>query len=301
MDPPPVFYIWIGPNMGMAQGNIRAMAVAGAFYPGDPEELSIMIDRFLKEAKDIEIGGKLRGLVVPHAGYIYSGPIAAYGYRLLKGFKDDFDRVLILGPSHYAAFMGACEAGFDGWQTPFGVIKAKSIRSIVEKEHKGLMNTYPAAHAPEHCLEVQLPFLQKTFGLDSKPEIIPILCGDVDPHTLASAVASAVDERTLIIASSDLSHYLPYKEAVKTDSVANKAVPGLDINSFEQSGDACGKTGILTLMHIAKTRGWSGKMLDYRNSGDTSGDKNAVVGYGCYAFFSPKGKSGAGGTGRNKR
>jgi len=295
----------------MAQENIRAMAVAGGFYPSDPDELSRMIDKFLKDAKDAEIGGKLRGLVVPHAGYIYSGPVAAYGYRLLKRFKDGYDRVLMLGPSHYAGFSGACEAGFDGWQTPFGVVKVASIRSMVEKEHKGLINVYPQAHAQEHCLEVQLPFLQKAFGLDSKIEAIPILCGDVEPGMLASALSPAVDERTLVIASSDLSHYLPYQQAVSIDNVANKAVPALDINSFEQLGDACGKTGILTLMHIAKRKGWAGKMLDYRNSGDTCGDKSAVVGYGCYAFHSQdrkigsdgnrRDKSGAGGNRRTKR
>ena len=112
-----------------------------------------------------------------------------------------------------------------------------------------------------------------------------MLCGEVDEKVLAEALAPLVDEKTLVIASSDLSHYLPYGEAVKIDRVANESVPALDIARFERQGDACGKTPILVLMHLAKIKGWKGKLLDYRNSGDTAGDRGQVVGYGCYAFY----------------
>lgn len=273
----------------MADDNIRMPAVAGGFYPSDPEELKGIIEGFLAKAKDFAIDGKLRALVVPHAGYIYSGPIAAFGYRLLQKHKDEFDKVLILGPSHYAGFLGACESGYSAWETPLGIVKAMSVKGSVPDEYKDIVHTYPQAHAPEHCLEVQLPFLQIVFGPLKDYTVAPMLCGDVDPEALANALVGFVDERTLVIASSDLSHYLPYDQAVKTDSIANQSVPSLDIDRFERDGDACGKLGILTLMHIAKRKGWKGKMLDYRNSGDTSGDKSGVVGYGCYAFYEASG------------
>jgi len=271
----------------MADDNIRMPAVAGGFYPSDPEELKGIIEEFLAKAKDIQIDGKLRALVIPHAGYIYSGPIAAFGYRLLQKHKDEFDKVLILGPSHYAGFLGACEAGFSQWETPLGIVKTISVREKVPDEYRALIHVYPQAHAPEHCLEVQLPFLQIVFGPMKDYTVAPILCGDADPEKLADALFDLVDERTLVIASSDLSHYLPYDQAVKTDSIANQAVPALDIERFERDGDACGKLGILTLMNIAKRKGWKGILLDYRNSGDTSGDRSGVVGYGCYAFYEP--------------
>ena len=163
-----------------------------------------------------------------------------------------------------------------------GKLKAGSIASKL-KEGKGLIQTLPEAHIPEHCLEVQLPFLQRV--LKKGFEIYPLLCGDVDAGLLAKALAPIVDGKTLVIASSDLSHYLPYAVAVKMDKNANELVPSLDVKGFEAKGDACGKTPILVLMHLAKLKGWSGLFLDYKNSGDTAGDKARVVGYGCYAFY----------------
>jgi len=263
----------------------RLPAVAGTFYPGDPKDLQKMIDEYLASAKDVPIEGRLRGLVIPHAGYIYSGPVAAYGYRLLAHYRGKIRRIILLGPSHYAAFFGACESGFDSWQTPLGIVRAVSLRGEMPKEFREMVNIYPEAHAPEHCLEVQLPFLQTVLGNDL--EVWPLLCGEINPATLASAILPFVDDRSLVLASSDLSHYLPYAEAVKIDGVANRTVPALDISGFTLSGDACGKIGILTLMNIAKKKGWKGKLLDYRNSGDTAGPKDGVVGYGCYAFSAP--------------
>jgi MEMO1 family protein len=253
-------------------GMIREPAVAGTFYPGEPKQLGKMIKQFLAEAKEIKVDGKLRGLVVPHAGYVYSGPIAAYGYKLLA--KQGFEKSIILGPSHYASFYGACEAGAELWRTPLGGVRAKSVGDP-------LINVYPEVHAQEHCLEVQLPFLQ---SINDNFLVWPVLCGNVDPAELAEVVIRQIDVKTIVIASSDLSHYNEYARAVQIDKTANEAVPALDIARFSREGDACGKTAILTLMHIAKKKGWKGKLLDYRNSGDTAGPKSEVVGYGCYAF-----------------
>jgi AmmeMemoRadiSam system protein B len=252
----------------------RAPAVSGAFYPGDPDELKKMIAGFLKLAKTAKASGKLRALVVPHAGYIYSGPVAAFGYKAIS--KLDYEKAIILGPSHYAAFPGVADSGFGFWETPLGLVKTKS-------KPGGLVRVLPKAHGPEHCIEVQLPFLQAIYG--EKIEVWPLLCGDVDPSALARELMKELDDKTILIASSDLSHYNSYEDAMKLDGVANESVPALDIGRFEADGDACGKTAILTLMHIAKNKGWKGKLLDYRNSGDTAGPKDQVVGYGCYAFY----------------
>jgi AmmeMemoRadiSam system protein B len=262
----------------MESPKIRKPAVAGSFYPDDEGELKKMIEEYLSKAEEVELQGKLRGLVEPHAGYIYSGPVAAYGYRLLARSKAK--KIIILGPSHYGVFAGACEDESDFWETPLGRVKTKSIRERIKES--GLIEVYPQAHSMEHCLEVQLPFLQSV--LDDF-EVYPILTGEVDPAALADAIAGILDDDTVIIASSDLSHYLGYEEAKKVDSSANESVPSLDIESFINEGDACGKTAILILMYIAKKKGWKGKLLDYRNSGDTAGPKTGVVGYGCYAFY----------------
>ena len=254
---------------------VRQPAVAGTFYPDDPDELKKMIEGFLIDANDTKIAGKLRGLVIPHAGYIYSGPVAGFGYKLLSKYRGKLDRIILLGPSHYAGFRGACNAGYDFWQTPLGEVKTLTIT-------KPMIGTLPEAHGPEHCLEVQFPFIQTVLG---GVEIWPVLCGDVDPARLAMEILEEIDNKTITIASSDLSHYKTYEDAKKTDAKANESVPKLDIKKFEALGDACGKIPILTLMHIAKEKKWKGKFLDYRNSGDTAGPKSRVVGYGCYAFY----------------
>ncbi len=256
---------------------VRKPAVAGSFYPGGKETLKKAVRAYIGNAKEVKVPGTLQGLVVPHAGYIYSGPIAGHGYKLLATHSAKISKAILVGPSHYAQFYGACESGFSEWETPLGKIKTPPL-----KPASPLVQTIPQAHAPEHCLEVQLPFIQAVL---KKPEVTPILTGEVSPKELAEALLPSIKTSTVVIASSDLSHYLPYEEAKKADAVANEAVPKLQISRFEEEGDACGKTAILTLMHMAKKKGWKGKFLDYRNSGDTAGDKGKVVGYGCYAFY----------------
>ncbi len=274
-------------GMEMIGSSIRHAAVAGAFYPDDELELREMIEDYLSKAEDVKLKArgksKLRALIVPHAGYIYSGPIAAYGYKLLANYKEQVKDVIVLGPSHYAAFRGACESGFDIWETPLGRVKSESIKSKLNDSAKQMFASYPHAHLPEHSLEIQLPFLQTVLGEGFT--FYPVLCGEVSALSLATALEEAIDEKTILIISSDLSHYLTYDNAVKTDKVANSSIPKLDIKKFEEKGDACGKTPILVLMHLAKKKGWKGKLLNYRNSGDTAGDKIRVVGYGCYAFY----------------
>ncbi len=296
---------------------IRPAAVAGSFYPASPERLRRTVEALLAQATPP--GGKLRGLIVPHAGYIYSGPVAATGYKTiglvdipcvpayesagsgdasvlkhapqarfsgLSSAEPDASasgslRVLLLGPAHYVYFVGAATLDVEAWQTPLGLVpSAKELIARALDRHD--LHNNPDAHAPEHSLEVQLPFLQTVLP---SCEIFPILTGECDYRELARVLSFYLDELDLVIVSSDLSHYYPYDEAVQRDAVAHRAIEQLDIRLMEDHVEACGKTAILTLMEVAGERGWRAKLLDYRNSGDTAGDKFRVVGYGCYAFF----------------
>jgi AmmeMemoRadiSam system protein B len=297
-------------------GRIRPAAVAGSFYPASPERLRRTVEALLAQANPPAFEGKLRGLIVPHAGYIYSGPVAATGYKTvsllcvpadesagsggeivlkhapqarfsgLPSAEPDASasgslRVLLLGPAHYVYFVGAATLDVDAWQTPLGVVKSSKELIVQALKHGDLLDN-PEAHAPEHSLEVQLPFLQVVLPHCT---IFPVLTGECDYRELARVLSSYLDELDLVIVSSDLSHYYPYDEAVQRDAIAHRAIEQLDIRLMEDHVEACGKTAILTLMEIARERSWRAKLLDYRNSGDTAGDKFRVVGYGCYAFF----------------
>lgn len=253
---------------------MRSPAVAGLFYPSDPQGLLNMIDQFLNKSKSVNVEGSIRALVVPHAGYIYSGIVAAAGYKLVKN-NPNIRKVVILGPSHYVLFRGAAAPGIDVWETPLGMFRVYDLQSK-------LIAPYPEAHRREHSIEVQMPFLQVVLP---KAEYYPVVVGEVDPAELARDISNVIDSSTIIVVSSDLSHYYPYDEAVKIDANANECIPKLDIDCVNERVEACGKTGILTLMHIARERGWKGKLIDYKNSGDTAGDKDSVVGYGAYVFY----------------
>lgn len=279
---------------------VREPAVAGLFYPKDKDELSRQLDGLL-QAAPVHAVANLRALVCPHAGYPYSGPTAAQAYKALAGHK--FDTAMVLAPSHYAAFEGA-SVGTVPYHTPLGDVASspKAAKLAAEKpfipEARCLVQrppwwsqspkTAPPAgqdtpHTWEHSLEVQLPFLQKVLG---QFQLVPVVLGRVDPAEVAKALARQLDDKTVLIASSDLSHYHPYDTARKLDQRCVKAVCDLDLEAM-QAQEACGKGPILVLMHLAKARGWQAKLLDYRNSGDTAGDKSGVVGYAAIAFFEP--------------
>ncbi len=262
---------------------IRPAAVAGSFYPASSEHLRRVIGCLLAQAQPKALTGTLRGLIVPHAGYIYSGPVAAMGYKIVHSAELNSAQVKIalLGPAHYVYFGGAATADYDAWQTPLGLVKCAKDLIARALERTDLQNNSDA-HAPEHSLEVQLPFLQT---LLPHGEIFPILTGECDFRELARTLEPYLDKIDLFIVSSDLSHYYPYDEAVERDALAHRAIESLDLALMEDRGEACGKTAILTLMQIAQDRGWKAKLLDYRNSGDTAGDRSRVVGYGCYAFY----------------
>ena len=280
---------------------VRAPAVAGLFYPADKQVLSKTIDGLLEGAPAHQIP-RLKGLVCPHAGYPYSGPTAAIAYKLLAGL--DVQTVVILGPSHYALFQGASVPNADAYQTPLGIVplsaRARPLARIspfvlepqcpVQRPEWWAQSSKPAppagADTPdtwEHSIEVQIPFLQKTLRNFT---ILPVVLGNVDPEQVARVLAGVIDDKTIVVASSDLSHYHPYDEAKALDGRCVKAVCDLNIDEMKKQ-EACGILPILTLMHLARDKGWKTQLLDCRNSGDTSGDKSAVVGYSAIAFYEP--------------
>jgi hypothetical protein len=258
----------------------RIPAVAGMFYPQDPERLRAEVSGFLGAA-EVEELPSLKAVIVPHAGYVYSGPIAGTAYAQIPKNVPESHRktIFILGPAHFG-FTVASVGDYDCLITPLGEMKVNS-RIVAELEKKGL-GFDEEVHRPEHSLEVQLPFIQVAIpGAD----IVPILCGSITPEALAEILGPYFARPDcFFIVSSDLSHYTPYAQAIETDKRSLVTIKNLDFQG-EDAVDACGRVGVLTLMRLAKKNGYKMKLLDYRNSGDTAGDKSSVVGYGAMACY----------------
>jgi len=257
---------------------VRPPAVAGSFYPADRSRLEADVRGYLAAAKPFEIDFRLRILVVPHAGYVYSGPVAAAGYRLLEN-RADVRRIVMLGPSHYVWFSGLTLPGVDFLETPLGDVAVEES-GAAEALKSPLVVDSAEAHEREHSLEVQLPFLQV---VAPGTPVVPMLTGDVDPVDVADVVDSLFDEETLLLISSDLSHYHEYETARRLDAETVHAIETFDSAALGRES-ACGRTGIQAALHIADRRGYRMQTLDLRNSGDTAGPHDRVVGYGTFAF-----------------
>ncbi|MGA1825893.1 MAG: AmmeMemoRadiSam system protein B [bacterium] len=255
---------------------IRRPVVADQFYPGSEKKLSKMIDDFSKNATGNTINGRIYGLVSPHAGYIYSGIVAAAGFRQIDS---KMKRVFVLAPSHNYGVGKASILDVDYYQTPLGDIPLSEIAAKLRE--KAIFSPIPHMHQYEHSLEVQLPFLQKQL---EKFELIPIVMGHVDPKEVADALLPYIDENTLIVASSDLSHYKDYDQAKKLDHACIETILHFDFSRMG-SCEACGIGPVTVLTRIAKAKGWSSKLIDYKNSGDTAGPRDKVVGYASIAFY----------------
>lgn len=265
---------------------IRPAAVAGMFYPADAGELAGEIRSLLSGVNTRSVSTQSdmvlpKALIVPHAGYIYSGPIAASAYRLLEPLRNKVKRVLIFGPSHRVAFSGLALPTWDAFATPLGNIEVDRQAADVAKTLPGVrLDDRP--QALEHSLEVQLPFLQSV--LDDF-RILPVAIGMVSAQRVAECMhALWGEEETLIVVSSDLSHYNPYKLAVATDRATIDLV--LEMQPLLGPEQACGCTAINALLLAAPRHHLSPRLLDLRNSGDTAGDRGRVVGYAAVAFAS---------------
>jgi AmmeMemoRadiSam system protein B/AmmeMemoRadiSam system protein A len=282
-----------GKEMGMKE--IREPAVAGAFYPDNPEVLSRDVKRYLENAKKEKLEGEIVALISPHAGYMYSGQVAAYAYKLIEGKA--FDSVVVVAPSHRALFRGASLYDRGGFRTPLGIVPVDLELSRKMMERRKEIQFLPEAHSQEHSLEVQIPFLQvalKSFKL--VPIVMePYWSWETCQH-LASAIVEAVKGRkVLLIASSDLSHFHSYEEAVRLDKIVLSHIDRFDpegLNRDLKNGgcEACGGGPIVSIMLAAKALGANkGKVLKYLNSGDVTGDRSRVVGYGAGVLYKAAG------------
>jgi len=257
----------------------RPPAVAGLFYPAQAADLQREIRTLLERA---DAGGGPRAAkayIVPHAGYVYSGPIAATVYARLRSAADRVERVVLLGPCHRLPLGGLALPSAASFSTPLGEIaldrdlarRALALAQVVESD---------TAHAREHSLEVQLPFLQEVLG---DFLLLPFVVGEATPGAVAEVIELCRGgPETLVLISSDLSHYLSYAACAKADERTADAIVSLMPPILHDQ--ACGATPVNGVLEVARTHGWTAELLDLRSSGDTAGDRSRVVGYGAFAF-----------------
>lgn len=259
---------------------LRLPQFAGTFYPQDPLTLKRMIEDFFHQVVIEKLQKQPRALIVPHAGYLYSGLVAAFGFKMLEGYQ--YEKVILLGPSHYFYFDGLASSPNGYWQTPLGKIACLGKEDFVSFQNAKEVIESALIHESEHCLEVEVPFLQlvlRDFTL------IPLLTGEGDMTPLANLLNTILDDNVLLIISSDLSHYYPYEVAKQKDKITLEAILNNNIEAFQKKGEACGKKGIEILMTIAKKRRWQPKLLKALNSGDITQEKDQVVGYGSILYY----------------
>jgi len=257
---------------------VRKPAVAGYFYPANPNELKQMVNQFLSDAQTINHIPK--AIIAPHAGYIYSGPVAASAYASLNPIRHKIKRVILLGPAHRVYIRGLALSSATSFATPLGEIEIDqdAVNLISELPQVSLSDS---AHSEEHSLEVHLPFLQILF---KNFLLVPLVVGETSPQEVAEVLELLWgDEETLIVISSDLSHYHDYDTANKIDRMTTKAIENLQLEKIG-SHQACGCMPLRGMLLIAREKNLQVETLDLRNSGDTAGSQDRVVGYGAYAI-----------------
>ena len=292
---------------------VRRAAVAGTFYPGEKISLEARVGGFLDQAETVVEEGKVQILIVPHAGYDYSGRTAAAGFKQLG--DSSFSTVVLLGSSHQAWFSGGAIDENDAWTTPLGEVRIdKSLAEQLVDEVEGLQFS-SSAHEQEHSLEVELPFLQQVLG---EFKIVPILLGQTDGefiNHLTESLAKNISGETLVVVSTDLSHYPPYEVANEVDRTTVEAIVGGEAEEFEKTINnqmaagysgletcACGYEAVKVGMQVAQKLGqgeW--QLIKYENSGDTAGDKSRVVGYASVGFYVEESDSAASTPGESLR
>ncbi|MHC8509800.1 MAG: AmmeMemoRadiSam system protein B [Rhodospirillales bacterium] len=263
-------------------GFIRPAAVAGRFYPGAKEDLSRLVGGLLDEAyartnADAPVP---KAIVAPHAGYVYSGAVAASAYARLAPAADSITRIVLLGPCHRVAVRGFAVSSADAFATPLGDMPVDTELREAALQIYGV-KTFDETHTDEHALEVHLPFLQTMFP---KAKVLPIVVGDIEAGAAARVIETLWGgPETLIVVSSDLSHYLDYDTAAEMDARTSAAVEAMD-GAAIGSDQACGRAPLRGFLALAKSRGMAAETVDLRNSGDTAGSKDRVVGYGAWVF-----------------
>jgi len=261
------------------------MSVAGSFYPSQPEKVNQFLGKILGKPQVLDTShtpkGKVKALIIPHAGWIYSAVVAAKALAEIQNWSK-IPRIILLGPSHFLDFPGVAGGPFSQMETPLGNITLDQD-SLESFKSPGFYKNWETPYEREHCLEVQLPFL-KYLGWEGT--LVPLLFGRTEYVAAGEFLESIRNGDDLIIVSSDLSHFHPYQEARKRDlSLLDSLIQG-DIRGTME-GEACGMGPLTALMNVAASSRWVPELLDYRNSGDTSGDKSRVVGYAALSYWEP--------------
>ncbi len=264
-------------NPSVREPNVRQPNVAGQFYPAGEAQLSAEVEGFLDKAQVLEHEGELKALIVPHAGYVYSGQVAADGFAQIQ---HDYNLVVVMASNHNAdaMFSGISADNSTALRTPLGDYPVSD--EVVELYANPLFSYVPAAHLT-HVIEVEIPFLQEKLP---DGEVIPLVTGYMTAEMIAQAADALEDLDALFVVSSDLSHYHPYDTAVAKDTSCLDAIVAMDVPALGAS-EMCGLHAALILMELAKRKGWQPVLVDYANSGDTAGGKDSVVGYGAVAFY----------------
>ena len=267
---------------------IRPAAVAGSFYPGEPAALAAEVAAYLADAQPAPDGVPApKAIIAPHAGYVYSGPIAGSVYARLRPLRGRIERVVLAGPAHRVHVAGAAIPAARQFDSPLGAV-ALDEPALAALRRLPFVEVSDRAHALEHSLEVHLPFLQASLGAFS---LVPIVVGDASPDQVEELLEAVWGgDETLIVVSSDLSHYLPYEAARTRDRGTAAAIMRLEATLVPQ--EACGAAPINGLLQAARRHGLAAQQVDMRNSGDTAGDRERVVGYGAFAFHPQGGDHG---------
>ncbi len=254
---------------------VRPSAIAGSFYPADPRVLRSQIQSYLDGATSRR--ARPLAVIAPHAGYIYSGPIAASAYAALAARRNEIQRVVLIGPSHRVGFHGLALPDCDAFRTPLGdvPIDQKAVDKI--RRLPGVQ-IFDRAHDDEHSLEVHLPFLQTVLPAVT---LVPLAVGKCEPEIVADVFDAVSGPETIFVVSTDLSHFLDWSSAREKDQATAKMVESLEYRALDGRA-ACGHVGVSGLLCYASRHGLAVEAVDLRNSGDTAGDKNRVVGYGSF-------------------
>jgi AmmeMemoRadiSam system protein B len=259
----------------------RPVAVAGRFYPGNRRRLAETVDRLLAAARPVDGGPAPVGIIVPHAAYRYSGPVAAAAYARLAEPPATVERVVVLGPAHFVPLTGCAVPAARAFETPLGPVP-------VDTECCDALVLGPdvvrddAPHAHEHAIEVQLPFLLRV--LPSRWRLVPVVVGQTEPSAVAALLEAAVTPRTLVVCSTDLSHYLDHDRAVPRDRRTADAIVARRAEAIGDH-DACGAAALRGVLAWVERHRRSVELLDLRTSADTAGDRTRVVGYGAFSLL----------------
>ncbi len=263
---------------------IKEPNVAGAFYPRDGAELNDLLDECFKHVTQVSgvkhLKAPLKAIVAPHAGYIYSGPIAASAYQVLKEMKDEIKTVVVLSPSHFYRLEGIAVSDASHFKTPLGNIEIDQELQDKILNFDFVVNE-PMAFEREHALEVHLPFLQKVLG---KFKLVPLVVGYNSPAQVQEVIETLSQEGVFFVVSSDLSHFHDYDTCKSLDKKTSAAIEAKEIDAIDGQ-DACGYYPLRGLLSWAKNHHYQVQNIDLRNSGDTAGDKSRVVGYGSYLVY----------------